>query len=145
MIFKLQFQYLLVGCLLSVTCICQEVRNRIFQGRPECGFDEGSVFQGSVFQAIPGISELHCAERCTKDRECKSINYEKKTRTCQLSNTTAPTCGALTALANHTYLEKRVSYFYFLLYKIIYLKKNVSMHQRCTKQYNITYFCKCCC
>ena len=131
MIFKVQFQYLLVGCLLSLTCICQEVRKRIFQGRPECGFDEGSIFQGAVIQAIPGISKLQCADWCTKDADCKSINYGKKTGTCQLSRATSPTCGALTALANHTYLEKRVSYF-FLYQHINFQNKNVSMRQQCT-------------
>ena len=131
MIFKVQFQYLLVGCLLSLTCICQEVRNRIFQGRPECGFDEGSIFQGSVFQAIQGISKLQCADWCTNDADCKSINYGKKTGTCQISRATSPTCGALTALANHTYLEKRVSYF-FLYQNINFQNKNVTMRQQCT-------------
>ena len=101
----------LVGYLLLVTCFCQGMRERRFQGRPECGLDQGSAFQGSVIQVIPGISKLQCADRCTKEADCKSINYGKKTRTCQFSNTTASNCGALTALADHKYLEKRVRTF----------------------------------
>ena len=57
----------------------------------------------TVIRTIPGISKIECAAWCTEDTECKSFNYEKKTGTCQLSNTTTPTCGALTALAGHIY------------------------------------------
>ena len=105
--FKLALPDLLVAYLLSVTC-CQGIRERKFEGRPECGLVEGSTFQGSVIQVIPGISKLQCADRCTKDADCKSINYAKKTRTCEFSNTTAPACGALAVMAGHKYLEKRV-------------------------------------
>ena len=110
--FKLALHNLLVGYLLLVTC-CQSTRERKFEGRPECGLVEGSTFQGSVIQVIQGISKLQCADRCTKDADCKSINYAKKTRACEISNTTASTCGALTAMAGHKYLEKRVRAFCF--------------------------------
>ena len=110
MIFKVEFQYLLVGCL-SVVCICKEMKERTFTRRAECGFDEGSVFQGSVIQAYTGISMSRCGIWCTENADCKSFNYEERTGRCQLSNTTAPTCGTLTALAGHNYFEKEVSVF----------------------------------
>ena len=80
-----------------------------FGGKDNCGMAEDRALEGDGFRDIHFITKERCINECVADIKCRSVNYSKTKKRCELFTGIASTCNQLQHRSGYQYYEKKVS------------------------------------
>lgn len=77
-------------CIIIVTCSSTQTSGSVVEFSTDIHFNK--CFSGNVLVVIFGVSIEDCLDECVKRSVCKSINYQRLTKVCELNaNNVSPT------------------------------------------------------
>ena len=97
--------------ILTGTVLSQRQVGVYFKSRPDCGIKQDKALVGDGFENISSTSRIECTSECKRNEKCRSVNFSKARKRCELHSDIATSCSQLVSADGYAYYERTVSLF----------------------------------